>query len=415
IGVNIQVKGTSQGTATDMDGRFELQNVEEDAVLVLSYIGYQLQEVDVEGRTEIYVRMAEDAQTLDELVVVGYGMQKKSDITGSVSSISQDRLEMIPNLNVAQAIQGSIPGIQIQQTTSGSSPEESIVIRGRNSILASNTPLIVLDGIPYGGSLNDINPNDIESIEILKDASSAAIYGSRGSNGVILITSLKGIEGKPRIKYDGYYSIQDFANYPDYMNGDEFYDFKTIRYPESLTDSEKRIYESGQWVDWTDLGIRNGNSQQHNLSVSGGSNTTKYYISGNYLNVQGLMVNDDFSRITGRINLDTKISSWLTIGTQTQLAYNDRSGLGPDISYLSRTNPLTRAYEEDGSLAIYIWEDDKQMRNPIQYILFENTYLSHQITSNTYAGVDFPFVKWLSYRINTGIRFKSTDISLYKG
>src|SRR5690606_36241045 len=192
IGVNIQVKGTSQGTATDMDGRFELQNVEEDAVLVLSYIGYQLQEEDVEGRTEIYVRMAEDAQTLDELVVVGYGMQKKSDITGSVSSISQDRLEMIPNLNVAQAIQGSIPGIQIQQTTSGSSPEESIVIRGRNSILASNTPLIVLDGIPYGGSLNDINPNDIESIEILKDASSAAIYGSRGSNGVILITSLKG-------------------------------------------------------------------------------------------------------------------------------------------------------------------------------------------------------------------------------
>ena len=415
IGVNIQVKGTSQGTATDMDGRFELQNVEEDAVLVLSYIGYQLQEVDVEGRTEIYVRMAEDAQTLDELVVVGYGMQKKSDITGSVSSISQDRLEMIPNLNVAQAIQGSIPGIQIQQTTSGSSPEESIVIRGRNSILASNTPLIVLDGIPYGGSLNDINPNDIESIEILKDASSAAIYGSRGSNGVILITSLKGIEGKPRIKYDGYYSIQDFANYPDYMNGDEFYDFKTIRYPESLTDSEKRIYESGQWVDWTDLGIRNGNSQQHNLSVSGGSNTTKYYISGNYLNVQGLMVNDDFSRITGRINLDTKISSWLTIGTQTQLAYNDRSGLGPDISYLSRTNPLTKAYEEDGSLAIYIWEDDKQMRNPLQNILFENTDLSHQITSNNYAVVDFPFVKGLSYRINTGIRFKSTDISLYKG
>src|SRR5690606_11907670 len=132
-------------------------------------------------------------------------------------------------------------------------------------------------------------------------------------------------------------------------------------------------------------------------------------------NVQGLMVNDDFSRITGRINLDTKISSWLTIGTQTQLAYNDRSGLGPDISYLSRTNPLTKAYEEDGSLAIYIWEDDKQMRNPLQNILFENTDLSHQITSNNYAVVDFPFVKGLSYRINTGIRFKSTDISLYKG
>lgn len=415
IGVNIQVKGTQQGTSTDIEGHFELENIDENAVLLITYIGYQSQEVEVAGRTVIIIQMAEDVQTLEELVVVGYGTQKKSDITGSVSSISQDRLEMVPNLNISQALQGSIPGIQIQQTTSGSSPEESIVIRGRNSILASNTPLIVVDGIPYGGSLGDINPNDIESIEILKDASSAAIYGSRGSNGVILITSLRGLEGKPKIQFDGYYATQDYTNYPEYMDGNEFYDFKLIRYPEALTDSEKRIFESGKWVDWTDLGLRKGQSQQYNLSVSGGSNNTKYYISGNFLNVDGLMVNDDYRRYTGRINLDTKISSWLTVGTQSQLAYNDKSGLGPDISYLSRTNPLTKAFEEDGRLAIYIWEDDKQMRNPLQNILFENTDLSHQVTSNNYAHIDFPFLEGLSYRINTGIRFKSSDYSLYKG
>lgn len=415
IGVNVQVKGTNKGTASDIDGRFSFSDIDDQDVLVVSYIGYKTQEVSVIGQSSLTIVMQEDAQMLDEVIVVGYGTQKKSDITGSVASISKERLEMVPNLNIAQAIQGSIPGIQVQQTSSGSSPSQSIMIRGRNSIRASNTPLMVVDGIPYGGSLSDINPNDIESIEILKDASAAAIYGSRGSNGVILITSKKGIEGKPKIRYDGYYSFQDFANYPDYMDGNEYYDFKLMRYPEGMTDSEKRIYESKEWVDWTDLGTRTGKSQQHNLSVSGGSNSTKYYISGNFLDVKGLMINDDYSRITGRFNLDTKVTSWLTIGTQTQLAYDDKSGLGPNVSLLSRTNPLTRAYDEDGNLAIYIWEEDKQIRNPLQNTLFENTDQSHQITSNNYAVVNFPFVEGLSYRINTGIRFQSSDESLYIG
>jgi TonB-linked SusC/RagA family outer membrane protein len=289
------------------------------------------------------------------------------------------------------------------------------MVRGRNSIRADNTPLIVVDGIPYGGSLRDINPNDVQSIEILKDASAAAIYGSRGSNGVILITTKEGVDGAAKISYDGYYSRQDFTNYPDYMNGGEFYDFKMIRFPGAMTESERTVYQSGEWVDWTELGTRTGSSHQHNLSVSGGFNNTKYYIAGNLLDVQGLMVNDNYRRLTGRINVDTKVADWLTIGTRTQMSYDDRSGLGPDISYLSRMNPLTRAYEEDGSLTIYPWPDDTYFWNALQPTLYNNINESYQVISNNFAMIDFPFITGLTYRINSGIRTRFSEAATYRG
>ena len=331
VGVSVVVKGQANGTVTDRNGGYTIAIEGENAVLQFTFVGFNAEEIMVADQTRLDVRMTAGAENLEEVIVVGYGTQKKSDITGAVASIPKERLEMVPNLNVAQAIQGAIPGIQIQQTASGASPTESIMIRGRNSIQASNTPLIVVDGIPYGGALSDINPNDIQSIEILKDASAAAIYGSRGSNGVILITSMKGIESEPKITYNGYFAKQNFSNYPDYMRGDEFYDFKMIRFPGAMTNSERRIYEEGAWVDWTDLGTRDGRSHQHNLSVSGGGKSTRYYLSGNLLDVKGLVVNDDYQRAAGRINMDSNIAGWLTIGTQTQFTYDNRDGLGPDV------------------------------------------------------------------------------------
>lgn len=415
VGVTVSVSGTAVSTTTDENGNYSITVSETVRAIAFSMVGYKTIESEVANRSIINIQFKEITGDLDEVVVVGYGTQRKSDITGSVASIPKERLEMVPNLNIAQAIQGAVPGIQIQQTSSGASPTESIIIRGRNSIQASNTPLVVLDGIPYGGSLSDINPNDIQSIEILKDASAAAIYGSRGSNGVILVTSIKGIESEPKIRYNGYYARQNFLNYPDYMTGDEFYDFKMIRFPEAMTDSEKRIYEEGTWVDWTDLGLRNGRSHQHNLSVSGGSKSTKYYLSGNLLDVKGLVVNDNYQRASGRINLDSKIAGWLTIGTNTQLTYENKNGLGPDVSFLSRTNPLTKAYEEDGSLAIYIWEDDPLINNPLQSTLFDNIDESYQVVSNNFALIDVPYVKGLTYRINTGVRYRAIDNATYKG
>jgi len=371
-GVTIVLKGTTTGITTDNDGKFQLSVPLDANTLVFSFVGMKTQEIPIAGKTSFIVAMEEETVGVDEVVVVGYGTQKKSDITGTVASLPKDRLEMTPNLNIAQAIQGSIPGVMIQTTSAGAAPSEAIMIRGRNSILASTDPLIVVDGIPYGGQLSDLNPNDVQSIEVLKDASAAAIYGSRGSNGVILITTKEGSEGKASITYDGKYSIQSFVKLPDIMDGKQFYDFKMTRLPSGMTQSEQDVYDSGKWVNWLDLGLRNGHSQQHNIAVSGGFQKTKYYIAGSWLNVRGLVVNDNFQRITNRINVDTKIAKWLTIGTRTQLSIDDMSGVSPNMGDLFFRNPLATAYDENGNLTITPILDDPVRTNPLETTLFKN-------------------------------------------
>jgi len=415
IGVTIAVKGTTTGTISDNEGKFRFSVLPDAKTLVFSFVGMKTQEIPVAGKTSFIVAMEEETVGVDEVVVVGYGTQKKSDITGTVASLPKDRLEMTPNLNIAQAIQGSIPGVMIQTTSAGASPSEAIMIRGRNSILASNDPLIVVDGIPYGGQLSDLNPNDVQSLEVLKDASAAAIYGSRGSNGVILITTKEGSEGKASITYDAKYSIQSFVKLPDIMDGKQYYDFKMTRLPSGMTQSEQDVYDSGKWVRWLDLGLRNGHSQQHNIAVSGGFQKTKYYIAASWLDVRGLVVNDNFQRITNRINVDTKIAKWLTIGTRTQLSLDDMSGVSPNMGDLFFRNPLATAYDENGNLTITPIKDDPVRNNPLETTLFKNIDKSYQVVSNNFAIIDFPFVKGLSNRINTGFRMRFSDTGTYRG
>lgn len=414
-GVSIRVEGTNTGVLSDADGRYTITLADRNAVLVFSFIGYKTERVPVEGKTKLDITLTMDITGLNEVVVVGYGTQKKSDITGTVTSLPKGRLENVPNINVAQAIQGSVPGIMIQQSSAGAAPSEVIMIRGRNSILADNSPLIVVDGIPYGGQIRDISPNDVQSIEILKDASAAAIYGSRGSNGVILITTKNGSVGKTSISYDGYYSVQKYAELPDIMTGEEFYKFKQKRFANQITLSEQQVYDEGKGANWLDLGLRNGNSQQHNLSASGGYQNTKFYIAGSLLDVTGIALNDNYQRITSRINVDTKVSSWLSIGTRTQFSMDDRSGEGPSMSGLLWTNPLTTPYDENGNLTIYPWPEDLTVNNPLSPILYNNTDKTNQIVTNNFAVIDFPFVEGLSYRINTGIRKRFTNSSTYRG
>jgi TonB-linked SusC/RagA family outer membrane protein len=414
-GTTVVIKGTTVGASADSDGKYALDVSSRNVSLIFSFVGFVTQEIAVQNRAVVDVVLQAEITGLQEVIVVGYGTQKKSDITGTVSSLPKERLEMAPNLNIAQAIQGSIPGVMIQTTSAGASPAESIMIRGRNSILASNDPLIVVDGIPYGGAISDINPNDVKSIEILKDASAAAIYGSRGSNGVILITTNEGTEGKTTISYDGKYSIQSFVKLPDIMDGKEYYDFKMLRLPTGMTQSEQDIYDSGEWVNWFDLGLRKGNSQQHNLAISGGTQNTKYYIAGSLLDVKGLIVSDDFQRLTSRINVDTKIAKWLTFGTRTQLSADDLSGVAPDMEDLYKRNPLAVAYDENGNLTVTPIADDPLRNNPLETTLFKNTDKSYQAVTNNFAIIDFPFIKGLNYRINTGIRFRVVDQGTYRG
>src|SRR5690606_3663944 len=330
-GVNVLEKNTVNGTSTNANGEYSLMVRDENSVLIFSFIGYETQEVPLNGRTQINIELAEDIQSLSEVIVVGYGEQKKSDITGSIASIPKECLEMVPNTTVAQALQGSIPGVMVMNSSAGAEPSMEIMIRGRNSIAANNAPLVVVDGIPYGGNLTDLNPADIESIEVLKDGSAAASYGSRGANGVILITTKQGIEGPPTISYDGYFSVQEFTNMPTYLDGPGFYEFKNQRLVSGVTASERAVYESGEWVNWPELATRQGLAQQHNLSLSGGFGRTSYFISGGLMDVRGIVINDDFFRATGRFNLDSRVTDWLTVGTRTQLTYTDKSGVSPDM------------------------------------------------------------------------------------
>ena len=302
-GVNILIQGTLKGTITDTDGNYKLDISDENTVLIFSAVGYKKQEVNVGNQSVVDVVLVTDIAQLEELVVVGYGIQKKSDVTGTVGSLPRERLEMTPNLDITQAIQGAIPGVMIHTNTAGARPDQTILVRGRNSITASNDPLIIVDGIPYGGPLSDINPYDIESLEVLKDASAAAIYGSRGANGVILITTKEGGEGKPVFSYDGRYSVLDVTKVSRMLTGPEFYDFKMTRNAAAMTLSEEEVYLNGTWTNWTDLALRTGHSQEHNLSVSGGFNNTKYYIGGGYINIKGVAKNDDFTRFSSRINV----------------------------------------------------------------------------------------------------------------
>lgn len=414
-GVTIIVEGENLGTVTDVYGNYMIE-VDEGTVLVFSFIGYENQKRTVGSSNVISVRMVEDASSLEEVVVVGYGSQKKSDITGSVASIPKERMEMVPNINIAQAIQGSIPGVMVQNTSAGAEPSQDIMVRGRNSIGANNSPLIVVDGIPYGGNLSDINPNDVESIEILKDVSAAAIYGSRGANGVILVTTKEGKEGSPTISYDGFFSTQQFSNLPNYMDGPQFYNFKNERLPSGVTASEQAVYDAGAWVDWTDLAFRKGLSNQHNLSVSGGFGNTSYFVSGAILNVRGLAESDNYFRGSSRFNLDTKIADWLTIGTRTQLTFADKSGVAPSMFDVFLANPLAVPYNEDGSLTVFPIADDPARANPLQRTLFENSDKSRQVVTNNFAIVDFDrFIPGLNFRFNYGLMDRVSHNNTYRG
>jgi len=278
---------------------------------VFTYIGFVSKEVEIGNATSFDVSLVEVDNSLNEVVVVGYGTQKKRDVTGSVASLSKERLQQLPNTNIAQALQGSVPGLQINTNGGGAEGNDlSILIRGRNSISASTGPLIIWDGIPYEGGISEINPNDVESIEILKDASAAAIYGSRGSNGVILITSKQGKKGKLNITYDGSYGTQSIINKPDLLTGDEFYNFKTTRLnaPNTISPAEQAIYDAGKTVDWYSLATQQGLRSQHSLSMTGGTDKISFYFGSTFLDVKGVSVNDRFKRYSLRPNIEVKVT-----------------------------------------------------------------------------------------------------------
>lgn len=418
IGATILIKGTSTGAVTDTDGQFAFYGTVDDrSVLQVSYIGMVTAEVRVGTKTVFQIRLLPDTKALDEVIVVGYGIQRKRDVTGSVVSIKSAQLAEMPQTTITQALQGKIAGVQISTTSSTAEGNENkIRIRGQNSISADGSPLIVVDGIPYSGFLSEINPMDIESLEILKDASSAAIYGARAANGVILVSTRKGNIGKVSVSYDGYYGFDKTADLPEMMNAEEFYRFKVERKGTNMiTVPEQEEYEKGTDTRWMDLATRTGQRHQHNLSVSGGTESTRYFFSGSFGKVMGIAKNDNFDRYTVRINLDSKISSWLKIGTSTQLGYFGRNGEKANIAAAFKMNPLNVPFNDDGSVNFMPWEGDSNVKNPLENLNYVKEDVARSVLSNNYLQIDFPFIRGLSYRMNAGYNYRYRLIETYRG
>lgn len=321
-GVNVVEKGVNNGTVTDTEGRYTLVVAEASSTLVFSFIGYANQEVAIAGRGTIDIVLTEDVQSLSEVVVIGYGTQKKSDFTGSITSIKGADLNMMPTQRVDQALQGRAAGVLVLNTDGAPGGNTTIRIRGMNSILGGNDALIVVDGL-QGINLNTINPNDIESIEVLKDASATAIYGSRGANGVILVTTKRGKTGTPALTYSASAGWQTLSHKLELMNaGDYARTINAMRATDNLngppnlifTDAEIAEFDRNGGTDWQDEIYQTAPIQSHNLSLSGGLKGLKYFISGGYLDQKGILVNSAYKRYTLRANFDVEVNKWLDFG-----------------------------------------------------------------------------------------------------
>lgn len=416
-GVSVLIKGTTKGTMTNVSGEFSIDVPGNNAVLTFSYIGFESKDITVGANQNLNVVLETSTNALSEVVVVGYGTRKRSDVTGAIASYKAKDLEIMPQTNVGQALQGKVAGLSI--STIGASAEggnNDFQIRGKRSIAASSGPLIILDGIPYLNSFSEINPNDIASIDILKDASSAAIYGSRAANGVIIITTKKGKIGKAKISYDSNFGIDEIASLPDMMDGATFYKNKVDRINQAaISPTEQAAFDAGVSTDWVELATHGGSRQQQSLGVSGGTEDTHYYLSGTYSDTKGIAKNDRFKRVTLRLNLDSKVASWITLGTNTQLGSADRSGEPANFTQAFTMNPLISPYNADGSINIQPWPEDPFWENPLEGLNIINNDNAKSIVTTNYLKLDFPFIKGLSYKLNTGYTYRNNSIETYYG
>ena len=376
IGVNVSVKGTGNGSITDLDGKFTIPNVKEKDVLVVSYIGYLTQSVSVGKQTSFIITLKEDTQALDEVVVVGYGVQKKRDLSGAVSSVKSRDITAIPTTNALEALQGKVAGLDLTASSGKAGADLSFTIRGERSLKASNAPLILVDGIDYGTTL-DINPSDIESIEVLKDASSTAIYGTRGANGIIIVTTKKGKAGKSKVSLNAFASINMISSYPSIMNGAEYAQLKREAYRDQTTNEylpdeqvftvaqELEYVREGVSTDYRDLMMSNGFNQNYELSITGGTEKTQHSISLGYRGENGLFKNDNYKRLNARVALDHKLLENLKIGTNITYTYKDQNTRRDPLNMCNKIVPLSKPYDENGEVVRFPAPGYNSQTNPL--------------------------------------------------
>lgn len=454
VGVNVLIKGSTTGVISDINGEFVIQASSND-VLVISYIGYMKQEITVGNQNAIAVVLVENLQQLNEVVVVGYGTMKKMDLTGAVSSVKKNTVENQKPKRVTDILRGNIPGMEVGFDVSAKGGG-SLQLRGKGTLKAASNPLIVVDGIIYNGDLSNINPNDIESIDILKDASSAAIYGARSSNGVVLITTKVGNDSKkPQINFNMSYSVETIASMAKVRDHNEFLTWrqdvmKSMNYynesqkdklyiydnpfnlPEGVTEAmwrdgnqsdlldiylsrlglgtiESANYKAGQYIDWADYCFQTGNRQDYNISVSGRGNTFGYYFSLGYEDNRGNVIGDRYKGVRSLLKLESDVTKWLKIGINTSFAFRDESSVPVDIDQYRKNSPYGSRYMDDGVTLRYSTTDD-----PVSSIApdYDRHFIDRRnaimtLTSNLYAKLKLPL--GISYEFNYAPRFEYTN------
>ncbi|MDR2121199.1 MAG: TonB-dependent receptor [Tannerella sp.] len=411
IGANIMEKGTANGNITDTDGNFYL-TVQDNAILQISYIGYISQAITVGNQTHIKITLLEDNMALDEIVVIGYGTTKRKDFTGSVTSLKLEDspIALTVNQNALESLKGNVTGLDIGATNSAGG-QPSMLIRGQKSISGSNDPLVVVDGVIFMGSINDLNPNDIATYDVLKDATSAAVYGSRSANGVIMITTKKGrAGGKPVIRFNASNGMQSWHLRPTLMNGAQWMDAvgKRNHYSDYsfLTAQQKENYDAGRETDWLDEATRTGWIQDYQASVSGAGEKMNYYLSASWSDNKAVIRGDDYSRLSVLSKISTDITDWLQTGVDISFSKSDYSGFAADLGFAAiLQSPYSMKYRDEANGLLEKYPNGNNAIGNPQWGIYdeekrENMDVRDNFRANVYAEVKAPFLPGLSYRFN---------------
>ena len=440
IGANV-ISSEGKSVSTDIDGKYAIAVSSNKVILTFSFTGFESQNVNVNNQKEINIKLIENKNQLDEIVVVGYGTQRKKDVTGAISSVNTKDMLTVPTTNVNEMLRGRVAGVSVTVDSSRPGGGSSILIRGQRSLSGNNSPLYVVDGSPVS-DINDLNANDIKSLEVLKDASSQAIYGARASAGVILITTKRGTAGKLQIDFSSTFSNQSLKTNFDLMNGDEWLqkrlaqvnEFRPISALSTSVDPVDQAtilsvigdntlisnYNAGKSTDWLTQLIKPANMTNTNLSIRGGNESTKVSCSFNYFNQDGMILKSDFKRITGRINLDQKISRTVKMGVN--LSYTNSEANGEDGSNNSTTSndmyqkaitlsPYSVPYDENGNLNRFVTSDLKfnPLWNSYEYSNLTNT---DRFLVNLFTEIEI--LKGFKYRFNSKYDVRNENEKSYQ-
>ncbi len=417
-GAVIKAKSGKGSASTDTNGAFTLSVPADEQTVVASYIGFTSQQVNINGQARLNIKLVADNEVLNEVVVVGYGVQRAEAVTGSVASIRGDALRDVPSSNISQALQGRLPGVELSQTSSQPGAAMQIRIRGTRSLSASNDPLVVLDGIPFAGSIGDISPSDIKSIEILKDASATAIYGSRGANGVLLVTTNRGQMGqKATISYNSFTGMKDvFGRYP-MMNGPELVALRKAAglYSNSLDESDNVN------TDWQDLLYRKGMITSHDVGVSGGTEQGSYNFNAGFLDDKGVIPTQEYKRYSIRGSIDQGVGKYIRMGFTTNNNFNITTGSNIGMYGVLSMSPIANPYNEDGTWKRTIrmpldetWSYSKDVINDLKDRWLNRTE-AYGTYNTLYGEVKIPGVEGLKYRANIGLNYRQSNNGNFTG